>query len=316
MPFGLQEAPATFLRMVNKILNGMKEFSSAYIDDIIVYSRTWEEHLAHVHRVLELLRHAGLTVKKKKCHFGMRKCLYLEHIIGGGEVLPEEAKIGAVQEFPIPSTKKGVHSSLGLTGYFRKFIPDYASVATPLTDLTRKSQPTKVEWTPECEVTFNKLKAILCSPPVLQSPNFEKEFLLQTDASERGVIAVLSQQDEKGQDHKVAFFSRKLLPRETKYATVEKECLAIKLGIQTFRMYLMGREFTIETDHRSLEWFDRLKDSIARLTRWSLFLRDYQFTVHYCLGGKNRNADALSRANPDSDIQQVRCGEGGRSVGD
>ena len=167
---------------------------------------------------------------------------------------------------------------LGLTGYYRKFIPDYAA---PLTDLTRKSKPNRVAWTTECDRAFQELKLILCSSPVLASSDFTRPFTLQTDASDRGVGAVLSQYDDDGLEHPVAYFSRKLLTREEHYSTIEKECLAIKLGVQAFRVYLLGRPFVIQTDHRALEWLDRLKDNNHRLTHWSLVLQPYQFAVTY-----------------------------------
>ena len=132
--------------------------------------------------------------------------------------------------------------------------------------------------------------------PVLKSPDFDVPFVLQTDASDRGVGAVLSQADPEGVEHPVAYFSRKLLPREEKYATVEKECLAIKLGVEAFHVYLLGRHYTIQTDHQSLEWLERLKSHNAKLTRWSLALQPYQFSVKHRPGVQNSNADALSRA--------------------
>ena len=295
MPFGLQGAPATFQRMMDKLLDGIGDFAKAYIDDLVIFSTSWEEHLQHLRTVLQRLQEAGLTVKPTKCQFGMEECTYLGHVVGGGKVQMELSKIAAVQSFGVPRTKREVRSFLGLTGYYRKFIPQYASIASPLTDLIRKSEPNRVEWTPACAAAFAKLKTILCSAPVLRTPDFEKPFVLQTDASQRGVGAVLSQLDKDGADHPVAFFSRKLLPREERYSTIEKECLAIKLGIHTFRVYLLGRPFTIQTDHRSLEWLDRVKENNARLTRWSRLLQPYQYRVEYRPGSGNGNADGLSR---------------------
>ena len=225
----------------------------------------------------------------------MSKCLYLGHVMGGGEVYPETKKIKAVQEFKTPQTKKEVRSFLGLSGYYRRFIPDYSTIAAPLTDLTQKRKPSIVTWSPECEDAFNRLKKILCSVPVMKSPDFEQEFILQTDASDRAVGAVLSQMDADGGDRPIAYYSRKLLPRETRYSTIEKECLAIKLGIKAFNHYLLGRKFTIQTDHYSLTWLDRMKETNSRLTRWSLFLQSYHFTVTHRSGKDNANVDALSR---------------------
>ena len=182
-----------------------------------------------------------------------------------------------------------------MTGYYRKFIPNYATIALPLTDLTRKNSPNKIEWSSELDAAFGSLKSELCSAPVLASPDFNRPFILQTDASDRGVGAVLSQCDDEGLDHPVAYFSRKLLPREERYSMIEKECLAIKLGVKAFKVYLLGKPFMVQTDHRALEWLDRLKEDNACLTRWSLSLQPYQFTVCHRAGKANANADALSR---------------------
>ena len=167
----------------------------------------------------------------------MSKCLYLGHVIGSGGVEPEPSKVDAVNRFEVPKTKTQVRAFLGITGYYRRFIPNYAAVAQPLTELTKKCAPTQVIWTVQCEAAFQELKRLLCSAPILSSPDFDKPFILQTDASEYGVGAVLSQRDQHGRDHPFAYFSRKLLPREVRYSTVEKECLAIKLGMETFPEY-------------------------------------------------------------------------------
>ena len=298
MPFGLQGAPATFQRMMDQLLMGLEGYTAAYLDDLVIFSESWPDHLEHIQRVLQRLREAGLTVKPKKCQFGMKECVYLGHVVGNGTVKPEHGKLEAVQNFPIPETKSQVRAFLGLTGYYRRFIPGYSSIAAPLTDLTKKYAPTKVAWSEACATAFRKLQELLCSSPVLRSPDFTRSFILQTDASDRGIGAVLSQEDSEGEEHPVAYFSRKLLPREERYSTVEKECLAIKLGIQAFRVYLMGKPFVIQTDHRSLVWLDRLKENNARLTRWSLALQPYQFIVQHRSGRANGNADALSRVDP------------------
>ena len=190
--------------------------------------------------------------------------------LGSGLVQPEKSKVQSVESFPTPTTKKQVRCFLGMTGYYREFIPDYASIAAPLTDLTKNAAPNQVVWTDRCEGSFQKLKSLLCREPVLHSPDFTKEFVLQTDASDVGVGAVPSQLDEEGADHPVAYYSRKLLAREQKHATIEKECLAIKLATQAFRVYLLGRPFIIQIDHQALEWLDQLRESNAKLSRWSI----------------------------------------------
>ena len=272
MPFGLQGAPSTFQRMMDVLLKGIREYADAYLDDLVIFSHTWEEHCKHLRAVLSRLREAGLTAKPAKCQLGMQQCVYLGHVVGNGEVRPEQRNIDAVTNFPRAATKKKVRSFLGLTGYYRKFIPNYSTIAVPLTDLTKNSAPSVV-WTDACDTAFAELKRRLTTSPVLKSPNLSQPFILQTDASDRGVgavlgQAVLSQICSDGKEHPVSYYSRKLLPREERYATVEKECLAIKLAIHAFRVYLLGRPFVVQTDHRSLEWLHRLKDSNARLARW------------------------------------------------
>ena len=295
MPFGLQGAPATFQRLMDRVLKGLESYVVAYIDDLVIHSRTWGEHLAQVRSVLQRLREAGLTAKPSKCQFGMAQCVYLGHIVDNGMVQPERSKLQGVEAFSTPKTKKEVRCFLGLTGYYRKFIPDYASIAASLTDLTRKTSPNQVVWNERCEASFKRLKDLLCSAPVLQSPDFERDFVLQTDASDVGVGAVLSQVDDTGADHPVAYFSRKLLPREQKYSTIEKECLAIKLATQAFRLYLLGKPFIVQTDHQALEWLDRLKENNAKLSRWSIALQPFKFQVRHRPGKDNSNADSLSR---------------------
>ena len=250
--------------------------------------------------VLNRLKEAGLTLKPPKCHFTMAECVYLGHVVGNGVVRPEVTKVEAIEHFPAPSTKKEVRQFLGLTGYYRRFIPEFASIAAPITDLTRKKEPKQVKWMEECQAAFVRLKEMLVSNQVLRSPDASLPFVLETDASGRGVGAVLTQVNQVGEAHPVAFFSRKLLPQEEKYATVEKECLAIRLAVAAFRVYLLGREFTVRTDQRSLEWLNRMRDSSSRLTRWSLALQPYKFQVRYRTGKSNSHVDALSRCFRDN----------------
>ena len=210
MPFGLQGAPATFQRLMDGVIAGLEDFTSTYLDDVVIFSNTWEDHLKHIRSTLDRICKAGLTVKSKKSQFGADHCVYLGHLVGGGMVQPEAAKVEAVRNFPVPTTKKQVRTFLGLSGYYRRFIPQYASIALPLTDLTRKSSPNEVIWTDVCDQAFLKLKSLLCSSPILASPNFQRPFVLQTDASDRGIGAVLSQEDEDSVERPIAYYSRKL----------------------------------------------------------------------------------------------------------
>ena len=203
MPFGLSGAPATFQRMMDEVLRGTESFAGVYLDDIIVHSDTWDDHLRHLDEALKRLEDAGLTLKLKKCTFATEDCTYLGYRIGRGGVKP--------------------------AGYYRRFVKDYAIIA----ELTRKNVPERVECNNKAELAFQKLKRMLISAPLMKNPDFNRTFILQTDASGVGVGAVLSQGEEE--DQPIPYFSRKLLPREQAYSTVEKECLAIVLAVKHFK---------------------------------------------------------------------------------
>ena len=307
LPFGLHGAPATFQRLMDRLLRGTEGFAAAYLDDICIYSSTWEEHLQHVQHVLSLVKEAGLTIHPQKCTLAREETAYLGYVLGRGVIRPQVGKVEAIKTAERPTTKKQVRSFLGLVGWYRRFIPNFSQRAVPLTELTRKSQPNKVVWTEECEEAFQGLKDSLCKEPVLLSPDFEKTFTVQTDASERGLGAVLLQGAD-GQLKPVAYISRKLLPRECNYSTVEKECLAIKWALDSFKYYLLGRKFVLETDHRALSWLGRMKDTNSRITRWFLAVQPFDFDVLYRSGKLNTTADFLSR------VPQGAPSEGGGNV--
>ena len=294
MPFGLHNAPATFQRLMNRVLQGCQSFAQAYIDDIVVYSRTWEEHLQHPRKVFNCLLQAGLILKLPKCQFGLNKVHYLGHIIGNGELLPDPQKLEAVKGFRRPETKSEVNSFIGLTSYYRKFVPDFATIATPLTNLLKKRQPERVLWTQECEQAFQNLKTKLIKPPILKVPEVNKQFSVHSDASDVGLGAVLNQIGEDGEEHPVAYASRKLKPRETRYSTIEKECLAAVWALKFFEHYLYGQPFTLVTDHRPLTWLKNMKNSNQRLTRWAVCLQQFKFEVQQRPEAKYQNADGLS----------------------
>ena len=220
---------------------------------------------------------------------------YLGHVIGGGVILPNPKKLKAVLHYKCPETKTEVKSFLGLTGYYRKFVPQYASISTPLCNLLKKGKRERVEWSPECEQAFQTLKKKLGEPPVLIVPDFSKPFVVRTDASNVGIGAVLTQQGPDGQEHPVAFASRKLKPREQNYSVVEKECLAIVWALQFFYPYLYGQHFVVETDHQPLTWLQRMKNQNPRLACWALTLQPYKFDVCHRAGAQHKNADGLSR---------------------
>ena len=226
----------------------MESFADAYIDDVEVDTyTTFEEHILHLREVLERLRKAKLRARPSKCK------------IAKAVIKPRDALVSTIEKFPRPETKKQVRSFLGLTGYYRWFIKNYADIAIPLTNLTKKTEPTRVRWTAACERAFNELKSLLKSPPILRPPHWDELFILQVDASDYGVGAILCQLDNEGQDHPVVFASRKLQPREMKLSTTEKECLAIVWAVETFRYYLFGRKFILQTDHNPLVWLNQVK---------------------------------------------------------
>ncbi|XP_041945156.1 uncharacterized protein LOC121707019 [Alosa sapidissima] len=303
MPFGLQGAPATFQRLMDCVLEGTESFAAAYLDDIVIYSTSWTDHLRHLSDVLQRIQRAGLTVHPKKCDFAKAEVRYLGHVLGRGLIRPQTDKVQAIRDCPQPQTKKEVRSFLGLAGWYRRFVPDFASRAAPLSDLTRKSGSGQLQWGAEQERAFNDLKGALCQGPVLQSPDFDQPFTVQTDASGIGLGAVLLQ-GEGSDQRPVAYISRKLFPRETRYAAVELECLAIKWALDTFKYYLLGRDFLLQTDHQALQWLGRMKDSNARITRWFLALQPYRFQVEYRPGKQNVVADFLSR-HPGGETSEV-----------
>lgn len=174
-------------------------------------------------------------VKKRKCTFAAKECTFMGHTVGQGKVRPEAAKVAAIREFQPPKTKRDVRAFLGLAGYYRRFIYNFSSIAAPLSDLTAKNMPDKVTWTPELQQAFDGLRRSLQQEPVLQNLDYSRPFTLYTDASNRGIGAVLSQVRGDGADLPVAFYSRKFLPRETRYTTTEKECLAVVNAVRHFR---------------------------------------------------------------------------------
>ena len=203
--------------------------------------------------------------------------------------------MSAVKNFREPQTKKKVKLFLGLCGYYRKFVPNFSTVASPLSELTRKNMPKRVVWTTKCDQAFWELKEALTRAPILMTPDWTLPFILQTDASSTGLGYVLSQVNSMGEEHPIAFASKKQLPSERNYSAIEREALTIVKGIKHFRMYLEGTTFTIQTDHNPLTHLGNLKDSHGRLARWALYLQPYDFTIVHHSRKPNSNADGLSR---------------------
>ena len=280
MPFGMINSSASFVRLMKMVLSNCEEFADSFIDDIIIFSEYWNDHLRHIAEVLDALRQAHLTAKPSKCMFGFYQVEFLAHIVGNGEVRPTQEKIDAIQKIPPPKTKKQIRSFIGVVGFYRRFIPHFANISAVLTDLTTKGLPNKVRWLEIHQEAFDTLKRAMLSYPILQNPDFSCSFILQTDASDRGFGAVLLQMRQE-QKYPIIFISKKLSAREKKYSTVEKECFAIVRSCQSLREYLIGKDFTIETDHFPLQWLHKMKSQNMRLLRWSLILQEYRFTVKH-----------------------------------
>ncbi|CAM5079113.1 unnamed protein product [Natator depressus] len=301
LPLGMRNAPATFQRLVDGLLAGLGEYAVTYLDDVAIFSDPWAEHLKHLQIVFKGIREAGLTVKAKKCQIGLNRVTYLGHQVGQGTINPLQAKVDAIQKWPVPKSKKQVQSFLGLAGYYRRFLLHYRQIAAPLTDLTKKKQPNAVQWTQECQKAFNQVKVTLMSDPVLRAPDFDKPFLVTTDASERGVEAVLMQEGPDQEFHPVVFLSKKLSERESHWLISEKECYSIVYTLEKLRPYVWGRHFHLQTDHAALQWLHTATGNNKKLIWWSLALQDFDLDIQPISGASYKVADALSHESfPES----------------
>ena len=294
MPFGLTGAPATFQRMMDTVLAGLKwQCCLVYLDDVVVFSRTFDTHLRDLQLVFDRLHEAGLKLKPSKCFFCCTELLYLGYLVTPDGLKPDPTTKRAILAYPVPTDVSGVRTFLGMTGHYRQFIPRYAMIAEPLQKLTKPSVPW--QWAEAQQQAFSQLQQLLTEPPVLKLPDFSRkfQFTLQTDASDAGLGAVLCQKGEDNKLHPVAFASRRLTDSELKYHTQEKEALAIIWACEKFRPYLMGETFDVETDHGSLKWL--LGTQKGRLARWAMRLSEFDLRIKPKPGRANGNADAPSR---------------------
>lgn len=293
MPFGLKTAPATFQRTMDNVLRGLQGLHCmVYLDDIIIYSNSLDEHIMKLRTIFDRLRQTNLKIQLDKSEFLRKEVLYLGHTITKDGLKPNNDKIDAVLKYPLPKTTTEIKSFLGLVGYYRRFIKDFAKITQPLTACLKKRNGIVINQT--YIDAFNKCKELLTHAPLLQYPDYDKPFVLTTDASNVAVGAVLSQ-GQIGSDKPIAYASRTLSDTEARYSTIERELLAIIWAVKHFRPYLYGRKFLIYTDHRPLIWLRSLKDPSSKLTRWRLRLQDYDYEMIHKDGKQNTNADALSR---------------------
>ena len=312
MAFGLTNAPATFQRLINAVIQDLPGVG-AYLDDVVVVADCWEDHLTRLRDLFQRLEEAGLVINLKKSVFGRGTVTYLGHTVGGGSVRPKQANVEAILAFPTPRTRKEVMKFLGMAGYYRRFCKNFATVATPLTNLTSPAQPFK--WTTSCQTSFNNIKAFLVSEPVLKTPDYQSPFHLQIDASGVGVGAVLLQPDPISSIlHPVAFFSAKLNKHQKQYSTIEKEALSLILAVKKFQCYLQSSAVPIKvfTDHNPLAFIQKAKLQNQKILRWALTLQEYHLDLHHIKGSENLIADALSRAPidepPTGNPSEVFCG--------
>jgi hypothetical protein len=294
MPFGLKGASATYQRVANKILEPHTDYADAYIDDFAVHSKSWDDHLKHLEGVLTSISNSGLTLKLSKCVFAKPKVKWLGHLLGSGVKEVDQDKVNAIQNIPPPTTKKELRQFLGLAGYYRSFIPDYATIALPLTELTKGSKSFHLEPQSKAYEAFVKLKQALSSSQVLIAPDFHSPFIIQTDASDYAVGVCLAQIKD-GYERPIAFASRKLSVTQRKWSTIEKESYAVIFALQRFEHYLLGAKILLYTDHNPLKYLTACAPNNSKLTRWALALQQFDIEVRHRSGTSNKNCDALSR---------------------
>ena len=294
LPMGLVNSPATFQRLIDICFRPlMNKCLVAYIDDLNVYSRDKQEHIQHLEQVFQCIEAANLKLNPEKCFFFKDHLKFLGYIVTKDGIQTDPEKIKKIIEYPIPNSITQVRSFLGIASYYRRFIKNFAAIARPLHDQTKSKK--KIPWTQATTESFEKLKQLLTTAPVLSRPDFDKEFILVTDASKMGLGCVLTQLDEDGKEHPIVFASRGLRPNETNYAPTKLECLAVIWAVKLFRPYLLGKKFTIITDHSALTGLFKTPNPTGIIARWIVILSEYEFDIKYRPGRVNESADFLSR---------------------
>ena len=291
IPFGLAQAPAYFQELMTGILKDFP-FAIAYLDDIIIYSKTPQEHLSHICMVFEKLKSANLSMKKSKCRFFSKEIQYLGHILSANGIQPLPSKTHTIQNMKPPTTPKQIRAFLRLVGYYRKFIRGFAKIAKPLTMLTR--QQVKFDWTPEHHKAFIHLKEAIVQAPILHYPNPNKTYIVYIDASDDACRDQLSQ-EHNGTEFPVAFLSHTFTKTQCKWSTTEQEAFGVYYAITKWNYYLQGADSIVQNDHKLLAWFLNGKNTNNNVNRWSLELATYNITFEWISGAKNKAVDCLSR---------------------
>ena len=290
MPFGLTNAPATFMTLMDSVLRPyLGKFVVVFLDDILIYSRSKEEHLEHLRLVFNLLRANQLYAKESKCDFCKTEIHYLGHIISANGLQMDPSKVEVILHWPHPKNLEELQIFLGMTGYYRKFIRDYAKLAVPMTDQL-KAQGKAFNWGKDQQSSFNQLRLALATAPLLAIVDPHQPFVVETDASARAIGAVLLQDGRP-----VAFESKKLDSAQQNYSAYERELYAIIYALKKWRHYLYGAQFEVIFDHESIKWFTNQSDLKGRKARWAEILQEYDCKLRYRKGRYNVVADALSR---------------------
>lgn len=293
LSFGLANAPALFQRLMDYVLSGLTwEACLVYLDDIIIWADSFEEHIRRLSQVLQRLREADLKLKPSKCRLFQRKVGFLGHVISADGIEPDPAKISSVVEWPVPRNVSDVRAFIGLASYYRRHVKGFADIARPLHELTRKRQP--FQWTDRQQKAFNCLKSCLVSAPILAAPLDNCQYVLDTDASDIGLGAVLQQEQPDGL-RVIAYASRALSNAELSYCTTKKEMLALTYGLKVFRQYLLARDFLLRTDHAALTNLRRTPEPVGQQARWLDLIAEFNFVIQHRPGTANGNADGLSR---------------------
>ena len=294
VPFGLCNAPSHFQRVMETILHDLLGVCVlVYIDDLVIYSTDMESHIGHVQLVLQRIRKANLHLKPSKCHFGQKEVKLLGYVVNKSGIQPDPDKTAAIQALSRPTTVKQVRSFLGMANYYRNCIPNYANIAAPLTELTRKNQ--RFHWTHHHDKSFQTLKKALTSSAVVSFPRTELPYRLYTDASDHTVGAILVQCHEDGIEHVVQYVSHQLSDTQKRWATIEKEAYAVVYAITKLRPYLYGSKFTVYTDHKPLTSLFTKPMINTKIQRWAILLSEYGADIKYFQGRYNVRADMLSR---------------------
>ena len=289
MSFGLTNAPAFFMHMMNKVfMYFLDKFVVVFIDDILIYSKSEEEHKDHLRAVLQRLRNHQLYAKFSKCEFWLKQVGFLGHVLSAEGIAVDPSKVKDVLDWVPPTTVTQIRSFLGLAGYYRRFIEGFSKIAKPMTELLKKD--TKFEWTKDCEKSFYELKTRLTTAPVLTLPDIYRSFDVYCDASRQGIGCVLMQDGKV-----VAYASRQLRPHEGNYPTHDLELAAVVHALKIWRHYLIGKRCQIFTDHKSLKYIFTQPDLNLRQRRWLELVKDYDLGINYHPGKANIVADALSR---------------------